>query len=34
VFLGWKLLKESLSFPKIVSVALLIIGSGLIVFAR
>ncbi|MEM6839240.1 MAG: EamA family transporter [Cyanobacteria bacterium P01_C01_bin.120] len=33
VFLGWRILKEPLPAPKIFSVLLLTIGSGLIVFA-
>ncbi len=33
VFLGWRLLKEPLPAPRIVSVVLLVIGSGLIAFA-
>ena len=34
VFLGWKYLRESLTKPKIVSVILLITGSGLTAFAH
>lgn len=34
IFLGWKYLQESLTNPKIVSVILLITGSGLIAFAH
>ncbi len=33
-FLGWKYLEESLPLPKIVSVGMIIIGSGLIAFAK
>ena len=34
VFLGWRVLKEPLPAPRIFSILLLIIGSGLIVFAN
>ena len=34
VFLGWRVLKEPLPAPRIISILLLIIGSGLIVFAN
>ena len=34
VLLGWKILGERMTLPRIVSVGLLIVGSMLIAFAR
>ncbi len=34
VFLGWRVLKEPLPAPRLISLFLLVIGSGLIAFAN
>jgi len=34
IVLGWRILNESLSIPRIISIVLLVVGSGLIAFAE